>query len=282
MDKLSALLQDLNFNAEMFFSGKLCGLQAFEEDQNAGALHFLKQGSLTLQTDEHHELKLAPASVVFIPDGAKHRLKVKQPDDAELVCATVRFPAHQRQQLIEQLPKFICIGMDDEPGLSDTARRIFEEAFRADHGRQIMIDRLCDIFMVQVLRYVIDNGIVELGEISGNTHAALAPVLKLIRQTPEHEWALEEMASIAAMSRSKFSELFRKTVGLPPMEYLTELRMNTAKTLLKKNKAASIVANEVGYESASSLSRVFKKRFGMTPKQWQKNQLSERPSTRSE
>lgn len=270
MDTLSSLLQDLNFNAEVFFSGKLCGLQAFDEDEYGGMLHFLKQGSLTLVTDDHHEITLGPSSVIFIPKGIKHRLKIKQPDDAELVCATVKIPAHQRDLLIKQLPKFICIGIDDDPDLSDTARKIFEEAFEKRHGRQIMIDRLCDMFMVHILRFVIDRGMVELGLISGSAHPGLAPLLKALQDRPQHDWSLEEMAEFTAMSRSKFSALFKETVGLAPMEYLTELRLSTAKSLLKKNKAAGIVANEVGYETASSLAKVFKKRFGVTPKQWLK------------
>lgn len=270
MDTLSTLLQNLNFNAEVFFSGKLCGLQVFEEETQGSVLHFLRQGSLSLLTDENHEIKLGPSSVIFIPEGIKHSFRVKQPDDAELVCATVKISNHQRGLLIEHLPKFICVDVADDIDLSDTARRIFEEAFEQRHGRQVMIDRLCDMFMVQLLRFVIDRGLVELGLISGSTHPGLAPLLKALQKDPDHDWTLEKMAKKTAMSRSKFSALFKQTVGLAPMEYVTELRLSTAKILLKKNKAAGIVANAVGYESASSLARVFKKRFGLTPKQWLK------------
>lgn len=270
MDSLNTLMQSLDFNAEVFFSGKLCGLQAFDEDKYSGVLHFLRKGRLTLLTEENHEIDLVPDSVIFIPEGIKHRLKVKQPDDAELVCATVKIPAQQSEVLNENLPKFIYVGPEDAPELSETVRRIFDEAFSKRRGRQIMIDRLCDIFIVQILRYVIDQGIVDLGMLSGSTHPSLAPLLKKLQESPQHDWSLEGMAESTAMSRSKFSAIFKNTVGISPLEYVTELRLSKAKALLKQNKAAGLVANEVGYESASSLARVFKKRFAMTPKQWLK------------
>jgi len=48
-----------------------------------------------------------------------------------------------------------------------------------------------------------------------------------------------------------------------------------AQGLLKKKRPVSLVANEVGYEDASSLTRVFKRRFGITPKQWLKKYFSD-------
>lgn len=268
MDSLSALLEHLDFSAEVFFTGKLCGLQAFDEDGQSGTLHFVRQGSMTLVTDQGNELRLTPSSLVFLPEGIKHRLNVKDHGDAELVCANVRMPAHQRIALAGHLPRIICIRVEDDADLSETARLLFTEAFEARHGRQIMINRLCDIFMIRILRYVIDHGMVELGLISGSTHPRLKSIMAAVHKAPERDWSLSEMAEISAMSRSKFSDLFKQTVGLSPMEYLTELRLDKARKLLKMNQPVSLVANAIGYDSASSLARVFKKRFGITPKQW--------------
>ncbi len=268
MDSLSALLQDLQFNAEVFFSGKLCGLQVFEEDKHSGVLHFVKAGKVTLQSEQGHSVILNPSAVIFIPDGIKHQLKVKQNHEVELVCASIKIPNQQRLLLTEHLPKFLCVNAEDDPDLSDIARRIFDEAFSTRHGRQIMIDRLCDMFVVQILRHVIHHGIVDLGMLSGSAHPRLSQLMQAIGERPQHPWSVEEMARQVAMSRSKFAEQFKETVGLAPMEYLTELRLGKARELLLKQTPVSIVANDVGYESASSLARVFKKRFGVTPKQW--------------
>lgn len=275
MDSLSSLLQNMNFNAEVFFSGKLCGLQIFEEERQSALLHFIKSGTLTLMADPGFQVTLKTGSVIFIPDGTKHRIRVEKANDVELVCANIKLPTHQRSLLIESMPKFVSVNINENSHISHTAQWIFQEAFSDHAGRHIMIDRLCDLFMVQILRYVISNGVVELGRLSGNMHPRLSELMQVLHDKPAKNWSLEEMASLVAMSRSKFSALFKETIGLAPLEYLTELRLTKAKALLKENKAVGLVANEVGYENASSLSRVFNKRFNLSPKQWLKASISE-------
>lgn len=274
MDTLGTLLQHMNFNAEVFFSGSLCGIQTFDESKEAASLHYLRSGNMTLITEQGHEIAVDQSAVIFFPDGVRHRFINKGKDPAELVCATVRFQPGQKALLADKLPKFLCIHEQDSAEVSKAACRLFDEAFHDRHARQMMIDRLCDILMIHILRYVVGNGIVELGMLAGSTHPALAPLMRQIREHPEKEWNLDEMAASVAMSRSKFSALFKETIGQTPLEYLTDLRLHIAQQLLKADKPVGLIANNVGYENASSLNRVFKKRFGITPKQWLRQYLS--------
>ena len=96
--------------------------------------------------------------------------------------------------------------------------------------------------------------------------------MKQLKSQPQSVWTVESMATFAAMSRSKFAGLFKDSVGQSPMEYLTQLRLELAKELLLKNKPVSLVADQVGYDSASSLARAFKKQLDLSPKQWIKAQ----------
>lgn len=270
MDSLSTLLQNMNFNAEVFFSGKLCGLQVFEEEQQSALLHFIKAGEMSLSAEPGYQATLKAGSVIFIPDGTRHRFKVEKANEVELVCANINFPAQERILLIRSLPKFVSININQNPDISKITQWLFKEAFNSFEGRHIMINRLCDLFMVQMLRYVMDEGIVELGTLSGEMHPRLSALMTELKNNPAYDWKLEEMAANVAMSRSKFASFFKEIVGLAPMEYVTELRLTKAQTLLKQNKAVGLVANEVGYENASSLAKVFNKRFKLTPKQWLK------------
>ncbi len=274
MDTLSRLLQDLDLQAEVFFSGGLCGLQSFSENEEAGHLHLLRSGAMTLFTDQGHKMHIDQPSVLFLPSGSRHRIQVEEGSEAQLVCATVLFRGQQKSQLMVQLPKFICIAIEDDAAVLEIARWIFAEAFSEHPGREMMINRLCDIFMVKLLRFVLVQGTVKLALLTASSHSALAPLMKELQQRPEQDWNLDTMASYVAMSRSKFATLFKETVGQAPMEYVTDLRMAMAQGLLKNNKPVGLVAHEVGYEDASSLTRVFKKRFGLTPRQWLKKYLS--------
>ncbi|CAJ3661604.1 AraC family transcriptional regulator [Burkholderia pseudomallei] len=85
---------------------------------------------------------------------------------------------------------------------------------------------------------------------------------------PALPWSLERMAAIAGMSRSRFAAHFAGTVGLPPGEYLLQWRVGLAKTLLRRGYAVKEIAPEVGYGSASALTRAFAQSTGQAPTDW--------------
>ena len=92
--------------------------------------------------------------------------------------------------------------------------------------------------------------------------------MSALHKNPEAPWTVESMAETALMSRSKFAALFKETVGQSPNDYLTDLRLAIAQGLLKLDKPVNIVANQVGYEHGSALARIFRKKIGLSPKEW--------------
>jgi AraC-like DNA-binding protein len=73
------------------------------------------------------------------------------------------------------------------------------------------------------------------------------------------------------MSRSALAERFTQFVGRPPMQYLTNWRMQLAANyLLSGMESVAVVASRVGYESEAAFSRAFKKAVGTPPSQWRK------------
>jgi AraC-like DNA-binding protein len=76
---------------------------------------------------------------------------------------------------------------------------------------------------------------------------------------------LEEMSRQAFLSRFHFHRLFTKIYRRTPHQYLTQKRLDKAKDLLAQNKAVTEVCNEVGFESISSFSVLFKKEIGFAP-----------------
>ena len=78
-----------------------------------------------------------------------------------------------------------------------------------------------------------------------------------------------DMASLArdaGMSVSTFHAHFKAVTSSPPLQYLKNIRLHKARTLmLHGGQTASSAALMVGYESASQFSREFKRFFGRTP-----------------
>jgi len=269
MDQLSQILENLSFNADVFFSGNLCGIQSLGGvDSKKGHLHLLKSGVLTLVCEDGHKVTLDKPSVIFMPGPTKHQIIASESKEAELVCVDVDFHQGSGSALVNALPKFICLSIEKHDPLGKTARWLFEEAFNAQPGQQMVVNKLGDIFLVQILRYVINEGIVLQGMLAGMAHPKLSVVMTALHKRPEEPWTIEIMAETALMSRAKFAALFKDTVGQAPSDYLTDLRISIAQGLLKKDKPVSLVANEVGYEHGSALARVFRKKTGLSPKEW--------------
>ena len=87
----------------------------------------------------------------------------------------------------------------------------------------------------------------------------------------EEDISLNTVANVANVSSNHFSALFSQNMGQTFIEYLTTLRMNKAKELLRcTGMRSSEIAGEIGYKDAHYFSYLFKKTQGMTPSDYRK------------
>jgi transcriptional regulator GlxA family with amidase domain len=87
-----------------------------------------------------------------------------------------------------------------------------------------------------------------------------------MHEAPKKSWTLDDLASIAGMSRTRFAEHFRTRIGQTPIDYLTVWRVTVARQLLARGKPVKSVALQVGYQSAAAFSRVFSRVTGQAPR----------------
>lgn len=76
---------------------------------------------------------------------------------------------------------------------------------------------------------------------------------------------LEQVSKHAFLSRYHFHRLFKRVYKKTPLQYITQKRIDRAKSLLSENKPVTQVCNEVGFESIGSFSLLFKKGTGFPP-----------------
>jgi len=76
------------------------------------------------------------------------------------------------------------------------------------------------------------------------------------------------MATEAGMSRSAFAVAFKTVVGQPPAGYLADWRLSLAQAQLREGRSVKAIADDLGYASASALSRLFSQRVGHSPRHW--------------
>ena len=82
--------------------------------------------------------------------------------------------------------------------------------------------------------------------------------------------SLEQAAEAVSANPSYLSYIFRKETGITFLQYLTNVRLQAACRLLTEQPGLSLedVASRVGYHSASYFHKIFRTRFGVSPRQW--------------
>lgn len=251
----------------MFYSGRLCGISP-DLDEQAGYLHVLRKGTLTVTHPHARQLVIDTPSILFFPRPHLHRLHGPEQQGAELVCATIEFGAGMLNPLIASLPEPLVLPLDALAELAPTLELLFTEAFAKSPGRQAALDRLFEYLFVLLIRSAMNARLIDSGILIGLSDSRLSRAIEAMHQHPGTSWSLEQLAQRAGMSRARFAAYFRQVVGMTPFDYLTDWRLGVAQTMLRKGNSLKLIASAVGYANATALTRVFTQRVGISPSEW--------------
>jgi AraC-like DNA-binding protein len=160
--------------------------------------------------------------------------------------------------------------------LAGFAGRVTDGSQLGRPGAAGVLTRLAELMFVELLRrYLQELPPGQTGWLAGLRDEVVGRVLALLHERPAHGWTLEELARGADSSRTNMTKRFTDLVGKPPMQYLTQWRMQVAANLLSQSGAkVSAIASEVGYDSEAAFSRAFKKTTGMAPGAWRRSRTS--------
>lgn len=171
--------------------------------------------------------------------------------------------------LLSLMPELIHVPAG-EGGASRLARLIellAEECAREDVGKDLIIRRMLEVLLVEVLRRPnAGNEAIPAGLVKGMRLPGLARALSAMHADRRVNWTVAELARIAGMSRSAFAARFNEMLGCAPIEYLARWRMALARdALIRGVKSLDDIAEEIGYESVSAFSTAFRRRSGVAP-----------------
>jgi AraC family transcriptional regulator of arabinose operon len=158
--------------------------------------------------------------------------------------------------------------------ISDTSR--FQQCLLDTHSELVSYARPDAIMVGNFL----ENGVRSIARtLAHKGHQAQIPenllaVRRLIGTAPKRNLTLSEMAALAGMSVPYFCSSFKKAFDLSPVECLIQHRMHHAAHLLtNKNLSITQIAEEVGYSDLFHFSKMFKKHFGLSPRELRKRKL---------
>ncbi len=275
VDRLSTLLDRFHVRASLFHVGELCGRTTFEAQPDRAFLHVLRRGRLQIEHPRHagapRRVVVDEPTLLLYPRAVHHAFVNPPREGSDFTCATLQFAGGDRNPIVAALPPLVQVPLDAVEGLRPALELLFAETDRVRCGSRLLADRLFEVVLIQLLRWIIDHPQavgVSSGLVMGLSDARLARALVAVHGAPQDDWTLARMAGIAGMSRSAFAEAFKTVTGTTPAAYLTDWRLTVASTLLRAGQPQKLVAAELGFSSASSLSRAFRQRFGSAPREW--------------
>jgi len=153
-----------------------------------------------------------------------------------------------------------------------TLDQMCKEIGTPEPGSVLMAQQLATMMLIQVVRlYLTDSAAGSIGWLFALTDKRLHAAIAAMHKAPAQRWTVQLLAERAGMSRTSFAVHFKATVGLTPMDYLTQWRMLlAANRLMKSGGAVSALAPSLGYESESAFSAAFKKVMGSSPSQYRR------------
>lgn len=270
-DRLLSLLQRFELHARVFQAGPLCRSANYDDGDGLAYIHVLRSGSLRVEAPAHPSLLIDEPSLFLYMNPTTHSLYPLDPETV-LVCGSFDFGAGLRNPIARALPDVVVVRLADAPILDAALQLLFAEASHQESGRQAVLDRLIEVVIVQVLRDLIDQQRIQYGLLAGLADPRLSKAIDAMHTEPARPWSLPSLAAVAGMSRARFAARFRDRVGTTPAAYLAEWRLSLAQTLLRKGKSVQLVADAVGYGSASALSRAFRAHIGQSPVEWAREQ----------
>lgn len=275
LDRLSSLLERFRVRAHLLHAGPLCGVTHFAAEPGHGFLHVLRRGEMVVthrpKAGLPRRVAVREPSLIFYPRPQAHDFHNAPTEDSDFTCATLDFDGGAHHPLARALPAMLLLPLSRVDGLEQTLALLFAETERVRCGQRLLADRLFDVLLLQLLRWLLDHpeeSGLPAGLLAGLADGRLSHALVAMHEAPGAAWSLERMAQRAGMSRSAFAARFKSVVGETPADYLASWRLSIAQAQLRSGRSVKAIADELGYANASALSRVFAQKVGVSPRQW--------------
>jgi len=218
------------------------------------------------------------AAAVILSEGNKIARTVRHGgggDAAHMVCGFLGFDSGLTNPIVSTLPPSMILKVDETPA-ADWIRSTFQYAAHEVAGGQTgstaVLSKLSELLFVEaVQQYVRSLPDGQTGWLAGLGDPAVSRALALIHADVARTWSVEELGREVGISRSGLAERFTRLIGMAPMHYLADWRLQVAGQKLRDTSDPLVrIAEQIGYESEAAFSRAFKKKFGTAPATWRR------------
>jgi AraC-like DNA-binding protein len=249
---------------------------------------------ILLPQDVRHRLSSAPGLVgsqvgirldpqAQVPLPLPVRLGEGDGARCQVICGFLGSDERPFNPLLSALPPRMLVTRAAQQGaaLAHFIELALAESSALSAGRGSMLARLAELMFVETVRRYVADTPEQAGWLAGVSDPLVGRALSLLHSRARDPWTLESLAHAVGASRSVLAERFTELVGIPPMQYLAQWRMQLTAELLTGSRASlAEIANRVGYGSEAALSRAFKRIVGASPLQWREGKAPGRTASR--
>lgn len=156
-------------------------------------------------------------------------------------------------------------------GLAKLCYEQFQRAEEQNLACEPSVGMLCKLFLIEMLQSDEANSVSFISAPQNEKPEALFAVLAHIRDHWSENLSVEELAKMAGYHPSYFSRYFKRYMGISPVRYVNEQRMNLAKHLVSTtDEPIKEIAAQLGFPDQFSFSKKFKGQFGVSPSEFRK------------
>ena len=262
------------------------------ESEHLISYHILTSGQCWAGLDGQSQIRMVAGDVVVFPHGDSHLMSSDQgrrvrgdeqnqtpqrypetvilgegPPETTFVCGFLGCDVRPFNPLLAALPSCLHVPAGLGRWLAEFPRQAVAESRTSRAGADTMLTRIAELMFVEVVRRHLETLASEqAGWFAGLRDPIVGGALTRMHDQPSHDWTLATLAHDIGSSRTVLAERFTQIIGIPPMQYLQQWRLQLAANLLagSTTKIAAIAAG-VGYESEAAFSRAFKRVMGKSP-----------------
>lgn len=157
-----------------------------------------------------------------------------------------------------------------DPVINSIAGALMREVMSGDAGSRLYAESLANLLAVHLLRNYTEHPELVAAEKVSVAPRSVILAMEYIHENYPGDVSLADIAAAAHLSPYHLTRVFKKATGVSPHQYLVQVRVNSARSLLAAgagNRSLAEIANAVGFADQSHLTRHFKRQLGVTPKQ---------------